>query len=49
MPEERIIYVHRDSHGRWWMEERDVKKLAPNLKVDSTISVKLTIGESRDA
>jgi len=31
------IRIHRDSHGHWWMEEEDIRKLAPNLESDSSI------------
>ncbi len=37
------ITVYRDSKGKWWIDERDIELIAPDLKKDSRMSVHLTV------
>lgn len=37
------IEVFRDSHGYWRLEPEDVKKFAPNLEIDSSIILDVTV------
>jgi hypothetical protein len=44
-----LIQVFRDSHGRWWLDDDDAKKLAPYLEVDSSIKLDCLVCSSNDS
>lgn len=42
-PNNVTITIYRDHDGRYWIDEKDIKQLAPDLDLDSSKTMVITI------